>query len=96
MFIQVQVMLDESGVFKLVARLHTENETGLVHQQVIDLHENVDKAFVKLLHPNMMEFKDITATASAELIAKALADQAAKEAEKANEIQEGEVVELEA
>ncbi len=96
MFVQVQVMLDESNKFKLVARLHTENETGLVHQQVVELDESLNKSFIRLLHPNMMEFKDVTATASSELIAKALAEQAEKEAAKANEIQEGEVTPVEA
>jgi len=100
MFLQIQVMLDESKVFKLVARLHTDNETGLVHQQVMDLDQAVDKSFIHLLAPTMMEFKDITAIASPELIAKAFAEAEAKAATEAtnasqdNMIQEGEVVEL--
>ncbi len=93
MLVQVQVMLDESDVFKLVVRLQTENDTPLVHQQVLELDGNVDKSFVKLLHPNMIEFKDIHGVASAELLAKTAAEAKAKEeAESAPAVVDGEVI----
>jgi hypothetical protein len=78
MLVQVQVVYNETdGVktFKLVARIHTDNETGLVHQQVLDLDESLDLSFIKLLYPNMLNFEGITAVASPEVIANALKEQ---------------------
>lgn len=81
MHFQVQVVLDENDKFKLVVRLYTSNEMGLVHHQVLELDENPDKSFVKLFSPILMEFKGITATASPEVIQEVMAEQARKAAE---------------
>lgn len=77
MFVQVQLVLDKDNVYKLVARIHTDNDTPLVHQQVIELDTVETKALIKALHPNMVEFEGVTVTASPETIEKALAEQAA-------------------
>lgn len=78
MNIQFQIVFDEFKTFKLVARTYTTNELELVHQQTVDLDDNLERAFAKLMYPTFMEFKEVETIATAESIEKVKAEQEQK------------------
>lgn len=79
MLLEVKMRLNDNDEYELVMRTITENETQLIHTEVLNLKKDANAVRDRLLMGALVPFKGLEVKATAEAIQEVAASEAEKE-----------------